>query len=484
MTFRDLIAVSTGNLMRMKLRTFLTVSGVLIAIAAFVSMLSFGAGNQAYISKQYDELGLFNTVQVYPKPDSGKTNNAILDKAALEKLSNIPGVNLVYPYDAISAKAVLGDSSINAKAQALPTGAIKTKLFSKMLAGHSFDSDSADEAIVTDGLLRDLKIKNPDSVIGKQLLLEIKVSSIDSGLAHIFLGMEDRVRQLIETTEFDSLFHSKYRNRLIRTEANFAMKSFMDGFLNARETISDTLTICGVLSAERMGRLKIEPIIVPAATANRFNSAGFSTDPANLISSMSSGSIFAEPGDASGRSFSSVTLDIDSRTPYKPIKDSITALGFRPFSFAEQFEEIRKAFFYFDLALGMIGLIALITSALGIINTMVMSILERKREIGVLKSLGADDSDIRILFLFESGVIGAIGAVCGILFGWLISRAASGVAQFYMTREGVPPMDLFALPIWLILIALAIGVVVSVVAGLYPAARASHVDPVEALRGE
>ena len=67
MTIRDLMVISTGNLWRMKLRTLLTTSGIAIAIAAFVAMLSFGAGNQRYVTEQYNQLGLFSTIQVYPK---------------------------------------------------------------------------------------------------------------------------------------------------------------------------------------------------------------------------------------------------------------------------------------------------------------------------------------------------------------------------------------------------------------------------------
>jgi putative ABC transport system permease protein len=115
---------------------------------------------------------------------------------------------------------------------------------------------------------------------------------------------------------------------------------------------------------------------------------------------------------------------------------------------------------------------------------MVMSITERRKEIGVLKSLGADEGDIRRLFLVESGVIGAIGTCVGIVFGWLITRIISAVAQMYMRNQGIPGVDMFSLPVWLVLVAVGIGVGVSVLAGSYPAARAARVDPVEALRGE
>ncbi len=486
MTFRDLVAVSTGNLLRMKLRTFLTISGVLIAIAAFVSMLSFGAGNQAYVAKQFNELGLFTTVQVHPKAksDSSAANTAVLDHEAVDKLSRLPGVNLAYPYDAFTVTAQLGDSTAGAKMQALPSGALKTKLFSKLRAGASFASDTANQALVTEAFLKTMKIENPDSAVGKNLVVSMKVSTLDSGLVHLAVGLRERGIDLAKRTDFDSLFNSTYRNRLIRNEVNNAVRVFMDGFLNARKTVADTLAICGVLSEERMGNLRIESIIVPTSTALLFSNSGFSSDPTQLFAALSSGTLITAPGDSSGRVFPQVTLDVDPRVPYKQIKDSIETMGFRAFSFAEQFDEIRKFFFYFDLALGVIGLIALFTASLGIINTMVMSIMERKREIGVLKSLGADDSDIRILFLVESGVIGAIGAVCGIILGWIISRVASAVAHYFMIKEGIPQMELFALPPWLILTALAIGIIVSVIAGLYPADRAAHVDPVEALRGE
>ncbi|MBD3333208.1 FtsX-like permease family protein, partial [candidate division GN15 bacterium] len=115
---------------------------------------------------------------------------------------------------------------------------------------------------------------------------------------------------------------------------------------------------------------------------------------------------------------------------------------------------------------------------------MIMSILERRREIGVLKSLGADDSHIRLFFLVESATIGLVGGVVGVVFGWIITRIASEVAQVIMTQRDIPPVDLFALPWWLVLVSLALGLVVSVLAGYYPAVRAARVDPVQALRGE
>lgn len=487
MTLRDLIVISTGNLWRMKLRTFLTTSGVLIAIAAFIAMLSFGAGNQEHITAEFNKLGLFSTMQVYPRNRENATDTvsaAKLDQAAIDRFASVAGVNIVYPYDALSATARLGDSVISVKAQALPTAAVQTRLFSNLSAGTPFDSNSSQQAIISYDLMKKAGVSNPDSMIGRKLVLSVHVSLIDSGLAHILVDRGQTILDRARKIEFDSLLDLAYRTKVLHTEVNETIKRFLNGFINAQAIISDTLTICGVRGPDRVGRMRIESVIVPISTAARFSSAGFSGNPTDIFSAMSSGTLFSNSGDANGKTFSQVTIDFDPKVPYKGIRDSIEAMGFRTFSFAAQFEEIQRAFLYLDLALGVVGLIALITASLGIVNTMVMSITERRREIGVLKSLGADELDIRWLFLVESGVIGVIGTVAGILVGWTITRIVSAIAQAYMRNQGIPPMDLFALPAWLVSISLAVGIGVSVIAGFYPAARAARVDPVEALRND
>lgn len=484
MTLRDLVVISTGNLWRLKLRTFLTMTGVLIAIAAFVAMVSFGAGNQKYVEGEFSKLGLFSTMTVHPPKKKDDTTSVQLDREALDKLAAIPGVNLVYPYDAFAVTVHLGDSTVEVKAQALPSTAMRTKLFAGLLAGKAFNSDSSRSTIISEKLMKQLGITSPDSAIGMRLAVSVHVSTIDSGLVRLFADNNETIIDRIKRIRLDSLRYAHYRSRVIRTEANQAVRRFVNGFMNARQEITDTLTISGVRELMRAGKLRVEPMFIPIATAARFSRAGFGGSPTEMLAVMSSGELFGREDDGAGKTFSQVTIDFDPKVFYSSVRDSVEALGFETFSFAERFEEIQRAFLYFDLALGVVGLIALFTASLGIVNTMVMSVNERRREIGVLKSLGADEGDIRWLFLAESGVIGALGTVGGILFGWGITRIVSAVAQSYMRSEGVPEMDLFALPLWLILAALVTGIGVSVLAGLYPAARAARVDPVEALRND
>jgi len=487
LTFRDLLAVSTGNLRRMKLRTFLTTSGIVIAITAFVAMLSFGAGSQQNIEEEFNKLGLFWTMQVYPltrtnPPDT--TTRSELDMAAVDRLAAIPGVNLVYPYESFSVQLRLGDSTRSSKAQALPSAAMQTRLLSHLVAGTVFDSNSARQAIISRQLAIDMGFAKPDSALGQRLIVSARVSTLDSALAHVVVDRGESILTRLKRIRIDSLSKSAYRSTVIRTEASEALRRFMNGFLLAQESVSDTLTVCGVREMVRGGPTRIDPVIVPLNTARRYSAKGPGGGPAEIFAAMSRGTLFGSANGGSGKTFPQVTLDFDPKVPYKQIRDSVQAMGFRVFSFAEQFEQLQQFFFYFDIALGVIGMIALLTASLGIVNTMVMSITERRREIGILKSLGADEPDIRRLFIVESGIIGALGTTIGILLGWLVSRVVSLIAQGYMRNQGIPETDLFALPPWLLLIAIAVGVGVSILAGWYPAARASRVDPVEALRGE
>ena len=486
MTLRDIIRNAAGNLWRMKLRSILTISGVVIAIATFISMLSFGVGMQRNVAEQFETLGLFSTLQVYPARDEGAVDTtkskAILNQDAIEQFAAIPGVNLAYPFDEFSITAAFGDSVITTTAQALPQAAASTRLYSNLQSGTKFSGDSSRQALVTGAFVEMAGISDADSAVGMQLILSSKVATLDSALVHVFHGTGRQLWDRMHSAWRDSLMIREFWVDLGRDMASGAMSQFMNGLLNAPRTVTDTLTVSGVIERRGRGRTRMASIIIPSQTASRLNSGDISDDPDDLLAMMRSGSLLGGTQSGSDREFPRVTLDLDPNAPYEPIRDSIKALGYRTFSYADEFKEIRKFFLYFNLGLSMVGIIALVTASLGIVNTMVMSILERTREIGVLKSLGADDSDIRRMFLIESGLIGTIGASIGIVVGWVITLIATTIAHSYMVKEGVPLFELFSFPLWLIAGALAFGLLVSLAAGLYPSTRAARVDPVEALR--
>jgi putative ABC transport system permease protein len=113
-----------------------------------------------------------------------------------------------------------------------------------------------------------------------------------------------------------------------------------------------------------------------------------------------------------------------------------------------------------------------------------MAILERRREIGILKALGASDSDVKMLFFAEAGAMGIAGGLLGVGLGWMIGKVINTATNIYLHRQSLPSETFWSVPWWLVLGALGFSLVVSLVSGLYPAARAARLDPVKALRYE
>jgi ABC-type antimicrobial peptide transport system permease subunit len=338
--------------------------------------------------------------------------------------------------------------------------------------------------VVTERLMEELGVDSAAGLIGQPLVISASVSVIDSGLTAVVGEGSGQIRELMQRVSMDSLRIADYRNRILRRELSSAASRFMQGYLNHQALVVDTLEIVGILEDGHRRRTRIQPIIIPPAAARKFDSVGATADPTDLMAMLKQGSLPGMAAEGPGEGYSMVTINMDPTINYAALQDTVEALGFRTFSFAEQFDEIRQAFRYFYLALAMIGFVAMFTAALGIINTLVMSITERRKEIGLLKSLGADERQISIMYLAESATIGLIGGAGGVLVGWTVSRIASAIAKSIMRGEGVDPIELFALPLWLIGLAMGFSIVISMLAGSYPAIRAARVDPVEALRGE
>ncbi len=486
MTFRDQAGIALANLWRMKLRAGLTIAGIVIAIATFTSMLSFGVGNQQYVEEEFNNLGLFSIMQVYPTEDDSPDDSASaeLNDEGLQIISEVPGVDMVCPLHDFRVTASVADSHQVVRAQPLPVGIVAMPLYSRLAAGEVFQDDSSRQAIITADLARAMGYDEPDSIIDQPLALSVQLSSLDSGLVNIFKGLDSTQRRRLRSIRIDSLMKRDYAENVIRRELGDAAQRFFDGYMNAQMTVSDTVQICGVLDVNAGGRARVGSVILPIQVARHLTSGGTSSDPTDLINALNSGALFAPIDESNHRTYRQATITVAPGVSHITIADSVEALGYRVFSYAQEFDEISKFFVYFDLGLAVLGVIALITASLGIINTLLVSILERTREIGVMKSLGADDRDIRVLFLVESAVIGLTGSIVGVVVGWLATRIASAVARAIMAGEGVDLPEVFALPIWLIALAVSFGTLVSLLAGWYPSRRAARIDPVEALRSD
>jgi putative ABC transport system permease protein len=196
------------------------------------------------------------------------------------------------------------------------------------------------------------------------------------------------------------------------------------------------------------------------------------------------GEVVATSAAGRGGGYSNLTVRVSNPANIPTVEQAIAGMGYATFSLLDVTTRLRQVFAILDLLLGIFGSLALAVASLGIVNTLVMAILERRREIGVFKALGASDGDIRQLFFAEAGVMGALGGVIGVAMGWGIGRVIQLATTIYLSRQSIPAENIWSVPWWLAAGGIGFAVVISLAAGIYPASRAARLDPVQALRYE
>jgi putative ABC transport system permease protein len=188
------------------------------------------------------------------------------------------------------------------------------------------------------------------------------------------------------------------------------------------------------------------------------------------------------PGRAS---YAEALVRVRRHADVAPVDKAIQAMGFHTRTLLSRLEEMRTFFIFVDVLLAAVGAVALLVAGLGIINTLLISVLERTQEIGICKAIGASDGDLVVLFLTEAGIIGLLGSLGGLALGrgicWLLEVAINAYAH---TQGVTAHLAVFAFPFWLLASAVAFTAAISVLAGVYPALRAARVDPIKALRRE
>jgi putative ABC transport system permease protein len=431
MTPPDLWRLSLENLWRTKLRSVLTTLGVVIGIGALVSMVSFGVGMQENVTSEFRENDLFTSMQVLPaKIDVGEimaggfeppqTVKALND-SAVEAIRAIPAVELAFPEIRFPVTVRMMGKEARTSLQAVPAAMGRYKPFSEIPYGSFYASELVPISV--------------DSLIGREV--EIVSSTLD---------LQSAARAFMRS--FTAPSRLPLREEVVRLRV-VGVRGRLSGFGAARF---------------RGG------VIVPIETGAAMPRLGFS-DVWDLLDS-SEGT----------QGYGSVYVRTRGMDDITPVREAVEEMGFGVLAVIDELEEIKQTFLIMDALLGAVGTIALIVAALGIINTMVTSILERTREIGVMKAVGGSETDIRWIFFLEAATIGFIGGAFGLALGWAVTRIANVVANHYLRPQGVPEVDLFYMPVWLIAGALVFSVGVSLLAGFYPASRAARVDPVQALR--
>jgi putative ABC transport system permease protein len=457
----DLLELAVRNLRQSKLRNGLTTIGISVGVASLVAMLSLGVGLQQMATRRLAGSGLFDTVFVtsrqdyrgFDREDDAKNPHPeqapVLNEPARARITQLPNVNEVEPEIRVMGEIVSGGETHFGFVTGLPMSARENEAFDS-LKGKFFSSDNADEAILLMDFAKELNPKNPSELIGQDISLRYGERQ---ALAQ---GSSDRP----QLTGGDN-------------NASGAAGSGDDfGFSVVRKL--QKLRVVGLIDQEPYGGMRTVSrgrIFLPVGTTERLNMAQFN----DMRSSLRG---------AGGKTYTTLTVRVKDPAKVQGVQDAISQMGFRTFSVLDATKSLRRFFTVLDLFLGIFGSLALAVATLAIINTLVMAVLERRREIGVMKAIGASDGDVKKLFFTEAGAMGFFGGVLGIGLGFAIGKAINIGTGIYLQRHQLPAEPVWMMPVWLIGAAIAFSIVVSLLAGLYPASRAAKLDPVQTLKYE
>jgi putative ABC transport system permease protein len=180
--------------------------------------------------------------------------------------------------------------------------------------------------------------------------------------------------------------------------------------------------------------------------------------------------------------YSRLKIRCKSSRDIDAVKSRLSEKGLVVSSLSETVAEVNRFFKIVNVILALFGVIALAVSAIGMFNTMTVALLERTQEIGIMKAVGASDSDIRRMFIAEASLMGFLGGVAGVILGMITGKVFNILVNILARQFGGKPVNLFSYPLWFVLLIVGLGFLVGFFTGVIPARRASAVDPLQALQ--
>jgi len=471
MNLADMTKMGFANLWRTKLRSTLTILGVIIGIGALASMVSFGTGMQKNFTDAFKRSDLFTSMNVTPGEinfnelshgDLSSISNLMnktpepLTDSILERIREIKGVAIAFPEETFPGRVKIQHEETSTNIQPFPAHMAEYHPFNELLAGSFYSDDSSKNVIVRWELLHNMGLIVDDPDLNIRLTKEDSINGRQIIPADSIIGKTISITTATINRDLPKNPLGILMNRDFQPFSEVELEYTISGILKRRDEFA--------LFRFRGG------VFVPLETARSIPRLNFSSVWDILNKNRKEGA------------YSSFYVRVNKMEEMTRVREEIENLGVSVFSISDQLAEMKRAFIIIDSLLGAIGTVALIIAGLGIINTMIMSILERTREIGIMKAVGGSENQIKTIFFVEAAFIGLIGGIFGLGLGWLVTRIANLIVKTQLMDFDAPEMDLFYFPIWLILGAIGFSILVSLAAGLYPAIRAARVDPVKALR--
>ncbi len=476
MSFYDLVSMSLGNLWRRKLRTFLTILGVLIGTASIVAMLSLALGMKAMIMEQYSSFGSANQITVMSS-EYGDISSDVQDTDTILSDSNMNMFQEMEYVESVTPNLTFDTNIKVGKYQGYVN-----------LMGVGHDVIASQE--VGEGSIPPEGGSELHLLMGNQILTNLGYSVGDEYFDYYTTGElpdVDLMTQVHQVTFYD--YSSESESQTAETPQEDYYGSSDDGEdqsvdVNEPAQISEPVdngqvvmrvTVDGVMEGgvEEYGQYSYAALVDIDALK------------AYLTKYFGKDHIPGQPK-KNGKPlnewvYNSLILEVDDASHVEEVMQTVQDMGFNAQSNKELLESMQKSLQIVELVLGGIGMVAFLVAAIGIANTMMMSTYERTKEIGVMKVLGCDMRDIRKLFLMEAGFIGFIGGLVGLGFTCILSAVINMAAQ--SAEEGMTG-NISTITWWLAIVAVAFSTMMGMLAGYFPARRAMKLSQLAAIRTE
>ncbi|HET7421603.1 MAG TPA: ATP-binding cassette domain-containing protein [Candidatus Dormibacteraeota bacterium] len=421
------IRIGVSSLRRRKLRTTLSSAGVAIGIFFIAIIVSFATGIQDSLTNAFAITGQLNQVSVGDNNGlADPSKHKVLDNAALARLGSLPHVKDAYGNLLMEGTLTTpgGISLSNVYlASGNPLNETPKALSKFLVAGDFPSSDSANEVMISSDTAGKLGYR-PADAIGKTLTFSAQYPGL-----------------------------------------------FIGGTAQPAATVSLPLemTIRGIVSSAGAN--------IGGGTAI-FISAPY-------LTTKDYWERMAKANSWSTDEFNSITLIAESSGSVDSVAREARDLGYQATTTSDLLKGLGQFITVLEIGLSALAAVALFVACIGIANTMYTAVLERTREIGIMKALGARSADVRGMFLSEAGSIGLFGGVAGLLLAGVVAAVGNVIVNNIAANQGIPlDLTVFRVTWWIVAGALALATLFSALSGFFPALRASRLDPVTALRYE
>lgn len=461
MKFFDLLRMSISNLWKRKLRTVLTVLGVVIGVTSIVVMVALGNGLRQSMLDSYSDYASMTQIQIssggyyFVSSDgsSGQQEEKQLDDTFVEQLKAMEHVSDVYPRLNFSAIAKVGRYAGYLNIYGITKGEFETMNI-PIAQGTLPDSDT------------ELKF-----FYGNNVLMNFYVEKThtypywDNNEAPDIDLMNDPIFTIFDT---DAYYNALYGDS-------------SEGGAPVKQPKKYIIEACGLMAGE-LGDW--------SNNNNQYVLCDIDALKTELKRIFRKNPIPGQPTRKNGKPYnelfySQVIVQVDDMKNVTPLTDALRDMGYDAYSSAEWIQQQIDTMNTIQAVLGAIGAVAMLVAAISITNTMMMSIYERTKEIGVMKVLGCDIRNIQGLFLMEAGFIGFIGGVVGVGFSYAMSLVINGLVEGSEAGANMGITGAICrIPLWLSPLAIVFAIVIGMVAGFIPSLRAMRLSPLAAIRNE